>query len=191
MSGAGPIQVARAIRDSIGLTERQRQAVANYRRGLEMGDTAVLNRDLRDRRFDASVQRMLDDDEPLGAERISRMVAQYRNRYLQYRAEVIARTETLRVANQAQVEALTQVLEQVELPAGAVLRTWRATQDARTRDTHAAMDGQEVRGLTEAFESPSGARLMFPGDTSLGADASEVIQCRCVVTNEVDPALAG
>jgi Phage Mu protein F like protein len=178
-SGAGPLQAGQAFRDSIGLTETQRQAVANYRRLLEAGDAAALQRDLRDRRFlpegSASREAFLAG-EPLGARRIARMVEQYRNRYLAYRAETIARTETLRVANEARSEALTQVLGQVDLPADAVTRTWRATRDDRTRDTHAAMDGQVQQG-SAPFVSPSGARLMFPGDVSLGAPASEIVNC--------------
>lgn len=182
--GVGPIQTARAFRDSIGLTEHQRGVVANYRNMLEMGDRTALTRDLRDRRFDSSVQRLLAEGESLGAERITRMVEQYRARYLQYRAEAIARTETLRIIGRAREEALAQVLEQVGLSQEAVIRTWRATQDARTRDTHISMDGQE-RGKNEAFNSPSGAQMMFPGDGSLGAPADELINCRCVVVNSI------
>lgn len=184
MAGAGPVEVARAFRDSVGLTEVQRRAVANYRRLLEAGDVQALARDLRDRRFDSSVARLIAEDEPLGATRIQRMVEQYRSRYLQYRAETIARTETLRVLNQARVEAVAQTVEQAEINRAQVRRIWRATQDPRTRDTHAAMDGQ-ARGIDEPFESPSGALLMMPGDPSLGAPASEIVNCRCVLLLEV------
>lgn len=181
-AGDGPIKVARVFRDSIGLTERQRQAVGNYRSLLERGDAEALERGLRDRRFDSTVRRAVDTGEPLGGTRIQRMVEQYRNRYLQFRAETIARTETLRVANEARGEALQQTLDQAGLKPGSVRRTWRATLDLRTRDTHTIMNGQE-RGLQEAFVSPSGAHLMFPGDPQ--APPSETINCRCVVVNRI------
>lgn len=185
-SGAGPIQAARVFRGSIGLTETQRQAVANYRRLLETGDLAALSRDLRDRRFDLSVRRAAAG-EPLGAQRIARMVDRYRERYIQYRAETIARTESLRILSQARTEALAQVVEDVALPRDQVRRVWRATLDDRVRDTHAEMDGQ-IRGMDEPFVSPSGALLPDPGDGSLGAPASEVINCRCTVLIEIgDP----
>lgn len=183
-TGAGTVQTARALADSIGLTERQRRAVGNYRRLLEAGDAEALNRDLRDRRFDSSVRRAAETGEPLGAEKIDRMVAQYRNRYLQYRAESIARTETLRAVGQARRESLEQVMEQVELPRSQAVRTWAATRDDRVRDTHAGMDGQRV-ALDEPFESESGARFMFPGDESLGAPPEEIIQCRCTELYEI------
>lgn len=183
-TGAGPIRAARAFRDSIGLTSKQLEAVENYRRLLELGDAEALQRGLRDRRFDPSVRRAVETGEPLGNRRIQRMVAQYRSRYLQMRAETIARTETQRVANQAREEALHQTLEQAGLSESNVVRTWRATLDTRTRDTHASMSGQK-RGPREAFQSPSGAQLMYPGDPA--APASEVVNCRCVVVVSVKP----
>lgn len=178
-TGSGPKQVARALRDSIGLTNTQMNAVANYQRLLESGDAEALSRNLRDRRFDPSVARAIDDGEPLGAARITRMVDQYRNRYLQYRGETIARTEALSTTSLAQQESMEQVIEQIGMPRGSVQRTWNATKDARTRDTHSEMDGQ-VRGLLESFVSPSGAQLLYPGDPA--APASERINCRCVLT---------
>jgi uncharacterized protein with gpF-like domain len=184
-SGAGPRQVASAFKDSIGLTEVQRRAVNNYRQALERGDVNVaLGRELRDRRFDTSVQRLLEDGNPLGQDRIERMVARYRNNYLRLRAETIARTEAQAAVNLARSEALTQSQERAGLTDASVQLTWRATKDARVRDTHRSMDGQ-VRPKGTPFVSPSGAQMMFPGDRSLGAPAEEVINCRCVILTRI------
>lgn len=188
-TGAGPVQAARAFRDSIGLTESQRAAVANYRRLLETNDAAALQRDLRDRRFlpeDSPSREAFLGGEPLGPKRIQRMVEQYRNRYLQYRAETIARTETIQVANVARNEALRQVMDQLDIAPDAVDRTWRAVMDPRTRDTHALLNGQK-QPAGSPFVSSSGARLMYPGDISLGAPAEEIINCRCVLINSIRP----
>lgn len=182
-TGAGTVETARAFRDSIGLTEYQRQTVARYRRLLEQGDAAALDRELRDRRFDPSVRAAVEDGEPLGARRIARMVERYRARLLQMRAETIARTETASAVGLARDQALTQVSERTGMTEDNIVQTWRATRDRRTRDTHAMMDGQQRR-RGQAFESPSGARMMFPGDSSLGAPASEIINCRCVLVTE-------
>ena len=65
-----------------------------------------------------------------------------------------------------------------------VVRAWDSTGDARTRETHAAADGQVV-GQGEAF-NVGGALLMFPGDTSLGAPAGETINCRCYSDIRID-----
>lgn len=183
-AGAGPIQTGRAFASAVGLTEYQRQAVATYRALLEAGDAAALQRGLRDRRFDSSVRRAAEEGVPLGRRRIARMVDRYRDRYLQYRGETIARTETLRALNTARTEAVRQMLEQADLPPSAVTRTWRSTQDSRVRDAHAAMNGQE-RDAETPFQSPSGARLMHPGDGSLGAPASELVNCRCVLLTKI------
>lgn len=183
-TGAGPIQTARMFRDSIGLTLAQRRAVASYRRSLELMDSSSLDRELRDRRFDSSVARSVKEEEPLGAKRIQRMVERYRMRYVQLRAETIARTETQSMVSQARYEALLQISEQTGLDSTRIKRQWVSTKDRRVRDTHAAMDGQ-LRGLNEPFVSPFGARLMYPGDRSLGAPASEVVNCRCSLITRI------
>ncbi len=53
-----------------------------------------------------------------------------------------------------------------------VVKQWDATLDARTRDSHAMVDG-EIRELDDEFSNG----LMFPGDPS--GSAAEVINCRC------------
>lgn len=183
-AGYGPAKTAASFYDSIGLTEYQRRAVANYRRLLEAGDAAALNRDLRDRRFDSSVRAAAESGEPLGAAKIDRMVDRYCDRYLRYRAETIARTEAHRVVGQARLEATEQVVEEAGISRDRVVRTWATTEDKRTRDSHSAMNGQQ-RGLDEPYDSPYGSRFMFPGDGSLGADASELVNCRCTEYIEV------
>jgi hypothetical protein len=176
--GKGTQSVARAFRNSIGLTAFQQDAVDNYRGLLENNSAMALDRVLRDRRYDPGLTDALVADEPLSDARIDAMVDRYASRYLAYRAETIARTETTRVLNQARQQGTEEVVASADIPEDDVVRTWSAVQDNRTRDTHAEMDGQE-RGLNEPFDSPSGAQLMYPGDPSAPAD--EVINCRCAV----------
>lgn len=86
------------------------------------------------------------------------------------RAEAIARTETMASANWAQMEGFRQsgVVEKKE---------WLSTRDGRTRDAHAAMDGQ-VRVLEKPFDAPTGEQAQQPG----GFGVAELdIQCRCTV----------
>lgn len=65
------------------------------------------------------------------------------------RAELIARTETTRVSNGAQVDAL----KEYQTESGtAVLKSWLATNDSRTRPHHREMDGEEV-GIDEEFSN--------------------------------------
>ena len=94
----------------------------------------------------------------------------YLEQIIPHRAEVIARTETVSASGAGSRAAAKA--------SGLKLNhQWIATQDSRTRDTHAAAHGQ-VKPLDEPFDV-GGSQLMFPGDWSLGADANEIIQCRC------------
>jgi uncharacterized protein with gpF-like domain len=178
-AGEGSVGVARRIRNVVGLTSRQAGAIANYRRLLASGNLDALTRDLRDRRFDRTVRAAARAKRALTASEIDRMVDRYRERYLQYRAEMIARTESTRVTNLARQEAFEQTLEQTGTRRDRVLRIWNATQDHRTREAHADMQGQE-RHMDEPFEDGDGNALRFPGDPT--APPETVIQCRCVLT---------
>lgn len=92
----------------------------------------------------------------------------------------IARTETTRVENSARID----VGKKGEKLGFKMLKEWVATSDDRTRDAHAAADGQRVP-LDEPF-IVGGEKLMYPGDFSLGASPSNTINCRCTVINIID-----
>lgn len=177
--GANPREQARIFRDSIGLTNYQNQVVDNYRRSLENGSRDALNRQLRDRRFDRTVLRSVNGDEPLTATQINRMVDRYRERYLSYRSEVIARTESLRVVHQGVDEMYQQAFEQNILNPDDLVREWITSQRSNVRDSHNGMHGQK-RPVNEPFISDHGAILRYPGDEL--APAAETVQCVCVLT---------
>jgi hypothetical protein len=178
-AGTGPAAAARQFRDAIGLTEGQYRAVQNYQRALEDTSRSALERSLRDKRFDGTLTRVIEESDVLSAKQIESMVGRYTQNMRNYRAMVIARTETMRALNQAKQESWAQIASQLGIDPDKVERTWIATMDDRTRDTHAEMDHQTVEGLDTPFESPSGEELMYPGDPS--ASAAETINCRCTV----------
>ena len=94
----------------------------------------------------------------------------YLQQIIPNRSTVIARTEVVAASNYGSYAAAKQ--------SGLTLRkVWLATGDNRTRPDHLEADGQEV-DMDEAFDV-GGYSLMFPGDSSMGAPASEVVQCRC------------
>ncbi|MEK6459165.1 phage minor head protein [Heyndrickxia faecalis] len=89
------------------------------------------------------------------------------------RAQTIARTEILGAARTGQFYG--------DVQSGMVIgKTWRSAHDSKTRHAHAAADGQTVK-FDQTF-IVGGEELMFPGDTSHGASAKNVIQCRCFYT---------
>lgn len=82
------------------------------------------------------------------------------------RAETIARTEIHGTMQKGTIEGYEQ--------SGMRVKIWVAVMDSETRDSHRAMDGEEV-SINSAFSNG----LMFPGDPS--GDASETINCRCTI----------
>jgi hypothetical protein len=140
----------------------------------------------RDKRFDGIVRRAIADGNPVAQADIDRIAGRYSDRLLALRGETIARTETLKALNAGRQEALDQLIENPnnDVQAGDVVRAWDSTGDARTRETHAAADGQVV-AQGEPF-TVGGASLMYPGDTSMGAPAEETINCRCYQDIRID-----
>ncbi len=189
--GANPREQARNFRRSIGLTQRQQRAVANFERLLRNNDPAALNRALRDRRFDRSIQRAIREGQPLTNDQITRMVDRYRSRMIAHRAEVIARTESLRAVHQGQHEAMRQAVESGTIAADQIIREWNSAGDERVRDfetgaqtSHRTMNGQVVRGLETPFISGAGNALLYPTDPN--APGYDTIQCRCAVGERLD-----
>ena len=56
-------------------------------------------------------------------------------------------------------------------------KTWGTQRDEQVRGRHVITDGQQ-RSASDLYDV-GGQSLMFPGDTSNGADLSNVIRCRC------------
>lgn len=164
----------------VGLTNQQAQFVATAR--AELADPGRMahyfTRKRRDKRFDAAVRKAMKAGQPLTAEQIDKITGRYADRLLALRGEMIARTESLTAMNAAREEGYRQAIAAGDLLSENVVGTWGATGDSRTRHTHAAMSGQE-KPFGQPFQSPSGALMLFPGDTSLGAGPEEIIACRC------------
>jgi len=181
--GANPREMARAFRDSIGLTARQERAVGAFRRALEQLDPTVLQRALRDKRFDRTLRNALEGKSTLSAPQIDTMVGRYRARMLGYRAVTIARTEALRSTHQGARALYDQAIEQGVLQSQNLTQEWNTAGDDRVRDPqHVPMNGQ-VQPYGTPFVSGAGNLLRYPGDESAPAD--EVINCRCALGTRI------
>ena len=88
-----------------------------------------------------------------------------------YRARRITRTETNSSLNASTLEGWRQseVIDKKE---------WLCAFN-NSRDAHMSANGQQV-GLDEPF-IVNGEKLMHPGDSSCGASAENVIQCKCTM----------
>lgn len=169
----------------IGLTGPQGAYVASARKELMELDRHYFTRSRRDRRFDPTVMRAIKEGQPLSSADIDRIVGRYSDRLLQTRGEAIGRTEAIEALNAGAHQSLQQALDSGEIPPQFVKRVWEAANDSRTRDAHAQMHGQE-QPAGAPFRSPSGSLMMFPGDSSLGAAAADIINCRCHLKVQVD-----
>lgn len=92
--------------------------------------------------------------------------------YTEFRSDTIGRTETVGAYNAGDYDGAVQLGEY-----GPVEKSWLAANDARTRPSHQAADGQTVP-FAEPFDV-GGVRMMRPHD--VGAPAGEVVNCRCVL----------
>ena len=173
--GKRPRDIAVQIKRNLPLTSKQERAVANYEWSLRTGNKDALRRELRDKRFDRTVA----GDKVLTNEQIDKMVAGYRRKMVSYRAKTIAQTEAHGAINWARHETAKQSASDQDM-----IKTWITRRDVDVRDSHESIDDQK-RGLDEPFVAPSGALLLTPGDTSLGATAGEVVNCRCFVDYSV------
>lgn len=114
-------------------------------------------------------------DKGYGAERSAQLLREHIRRMGIRRARVIARTEILTASNYGQYLGY----KSLEIP---LQKTWLTARDERVRRSHNGVNGQQ-RGLDEAFDV-NGYKMLHPGDSSLGAPAGELIQCRCVTYSE-------
>lgn len=168
----------------VGLNSRQVELMLSTEAKLLSGDPAQMRDYLtlktRDRRFDSAVRKAIEAGRPLNADDLGKIMRQLRDRNLQLRAKTIARNESITSMRAGRHEGFVQMLETGRVSEDQIERSWDATGDDHTRLSHLALRGQKVTGLSAPFVSPvTGARMMFPGDASLGAPAEELIQCRC------------
>ena len=180
-TGANPLQQARNFRDSIGLTERQVKAVNNYRRLLNEGDQAVFDRALRDKRFDSTIRQSMADGKPLTRTQVNRMVDRYRERYVKYRSNVIARTEALKSVHQGKNAMYAQAIADGQLDPNNLSQEWETSLKQNVRDSHADMHGQ-VQPWGQLFISGAGNATEHPGAFGV---PEEDIQCVCAVGTRI------
>lgn len=178
------------IGGTIGLASNQVKWVNNARRYLENLDERYFSLGLRDKRFDSIVKKAIAEGKKLTKEKISQLMTAYESKALKYRADAIARTETIQAINRAERAAIAQNIQEGLITADLVTKWWSNSADERVRLSHVELgrryNKENQIGFDEPFETITGSKLLYPGDTSLGADASEIIHCRCKCMYRVD-----
>lgn len=175
-------QTGRRIGGVVGLSGASAEAIERARDQLASGDPAqmrsYLTRVRRDPAFDAAVREAIEAGKPLAKATIDRATTAYAQRLLSTYAEALAQTNTAEAYNKGREEGWQQLTARSN-GQYTFSKKWKTTMDGRERRTHGEMNGQTVMA-GQAFTSPTGAMLMFPCDTSLGAPLNERIRCRCV-----------
>ncbi|BBP60363.1 hypothetical protein [Pseudomonas sp. St316] len=165
----------------VGLPGNYAQFVINAREQLLGGNPdemrKYLQRIRRDRRFDGIVNRAIAAGKPVSRADVDKIAGRYAERLMKTYAEMLSKAETLESFGAGRDQVYEQLINQ-GLNRDWVTKTWRDRGDKKVRHTHSVMGGQEVQ-KDQPFQSPNGALLRYPGDSSLGAGWSERANCRC------------
>lgn len=165
----------------LGLTGQEATYVANARDELIRLDPAYFRRAARDRRFDGIVRRAIKAGKPLARADLERIIGRYSDGLLIRRGDRIARTEAHSALNAGRYEAMRQTAENVGLDASAITVKWQSARDERVRHSHRVLNGKTA-SYGEAFTSPLGSRMRWPGDREFGALSADVVGCRCTTS---------
>jgi len=114
------------------------------------------------------------------------------SRRLQAREGAIASLETQAVAEATKLAEFDVFAKKdplsLQRPSEQMFKEWVTVGDERVRPAHAAADAQVVP--VESLFNVGGQQLRFPGDTSFGATAGNVINCRCSAVYDVGAVFA-
>ncbi|MGX5708265.1 head morphogenesis protein [Brucella lupini] len=185
----GPVNRATGMREGgiIGLTAAQAQFVQSARDELLSGDTTLLKnylaRGRRDKRFDRTVMKALKEQTPLPADVVERIVNRYSAGLLKLRADTIALNETFNAMAAAKDMAFRQQIDNGNLSADIVTKTWRHTPQEHPRAQHVAMRGQKVK-YDQPFVAPDGTLIMYPH--APGIPVRHKIGCKCIAEYKID-----
>lgn len=156
LEGLSAADIVDDIRMVIGLTDFQANAVLNYQRMLEELDPTALARQLRNTTMDQVVQDAIDSGDFLPSDTIDQMVQDYTDNYLDYRAETIAQTESVRAVNQGLHDSYSQAIDRGALPAEAVKREWQLGDSPCPICESIPDNNPDGVGVDETFDSDDG-----------------------------------
>lgn len=159
--GIGPRQLASQIKDWIGLSPNQIDAVQNFRGLLEIGDVEALTRKLRDRRYDRTLRRIFADGGTLTAQQIDDMTAGYLKKMVAFNASTLARTATTDTLKVGDRLAWQEAIDSGFVPADRVMKRWLHLDGQKDpRPEHADMQGETV-----PFNQPYSNGDMYAGES--------------------------
>lgn len=171
-------EIVSDIREVISLTATQSNAVLNYENMLRSLDSTALQRGLRNTALDDVVQAAIDDGASLSEATIAGAVADYESNYLDYRANAIAKTESVRASNYGLRESYRQAVDKGALTDDAVKRFWQVDLTENTCPVCLSIPdlNPDGVGIDDDFDSSDG-----PQD-----DPPVHVSCACSVEYVTD-----
>lgn len=167
-STAKDLKVSKA--DDFGDSDAWLDSIDTYARGRAAENVVIVSGTLKDNLIGIT-RRLMAEDLGLGVEKLTkRIYREYQDTLEKWMCRRIAQTETMIALG----EAAAVAADTLDI---AFTKQWCISGLGNTRDSHEIMDGVIV-DQDELFEL-KGGKMRFPHDTSLGADASEIINCAC------------
>lgn len=180
--GMNPIQIARGLRDKIGLPQNMIEAGARHRAMLASGERRMLKEalkhKLRDARFDGSIQAAMNKGVALTPAQIDRQMVRYYEKALKHHTETIARTASMDAVNVANRLSWQQIISDGQVDVNSLRRYWVVAKDERVCPECKPIPelNPKGRGWDEPFETPVGP-IMQP---------TLHFRCRCVIWTAIE-----
>lgn len=177
-AGRNPRDVARGLRDVVGLGESQARWVANLRAELEAGDlTGAASRRLVKGPARQTLEAARRAGRALTPAQIDRLVTSYATAWRAWHAETVARTMALDLAREGEYAAMRDAVRAGAYRGLVVTKVWVTTVDGRERDAHRALNGTRVP--LSATWNDDGVARRVPGGYN----------CRCSVRYDARPSV--
>ena len=189
--------IVKTYKDSAAAGFEEVENMKSYRRGFETKDVDIIGAfDVTDpeaiafierhgldaaKLISGTTQKLLQDiltsayEEGLPIKEIAKLIEDKFSNFPAGRSYTIAQTETGNAVNSGTFQGYKQ--------AGAEKKSWLATPDERTRDSHWAAGQSPAISLNESFAVGS-SLMMYPNDPA--GSAEEIINCRCTLLPEVE-----
>lgn len=173
-AGVNPRDVARGLRDVVGLGRSQAEWVSNLRTELEAGRYgAALDRELLNGPIRQTVTAAQRAKRSLTPAQIDRIVAGYGAKWRAWHAETIARTTSLDLLRSGTIARARAAQQSGAYGDAQITKRWVTRLDGRERDAHRALNGTTI---------PLNARWL---DDGVSRDVPGGYNCRCAVVLRV------
>jgi hypothetical protein len=170
------------IQSCLGLTPAQALACDNFRNMLENRNPKVLDRDLRDKRYDNTVYNAFNSNTSLTDEQVDSMTSAYQDKYGKSRAMMLGMLISSFVMDAAGKAYFDAVKKAGQVPNSAVLiQYWNNMGDDKVRELHINIPDLNEKGQPQGTPfKTDGGPLMYPRDPS--GTPENTYNCRCYLT---------